>query len=107
MACPQFEDLLQGGPAASHAAHCEECRALLEALADADATFEAAFAGITAPSGMAARALALAARTAPLRRPSVLPELLDFIGWAAVLVLAAVLIPRFLPEIQHLLANLG
>lgn len=112
MACPQFEDLnpedlLAGGSGASHAAHCEECRALLEALADVDTAFEASFAGITAPPGLAARALAMAARTAPLRRPPVLPEVLDFIGWAAVLVLAAVLIPRFLPEIQHLLTNLG
>jgi hypothetical protein len=106
MACPQFDELLSGG-AADHAAHCEECRALLEALAEVDATFDASFAGIAAPPGLAVRALVLASHTAPLRRPSALPEVLDFIGWAAVLVLAAVLIPRFLPEIQALLANLG
>jgi hypothetical protein len=37
----------------------------------------------------------------------VLPEVLDFIGWAAVLVLAAVLLPRFLPLLNAALANLS
>lgn len=108
MACPSFEDLSAGGESVlRHAAECEDCRALLEALAGVDTTLESAFAGISAPPGMAARARALAARETPLRRPSVLPEVLDFIGWAAVLTLAAVLIPRFLPQIQAMLASLG
>ena len=53
MACPEFEDLVREG-AAGHAARCEDCRALLDALADVDAAFEAAFAGVFAPPGMAA-----------------------------------------------------
>jgi hypothetical protein len=108
MACPPIEELFEGGDsAASHAARCEECRALLEALADVDATLETAFAGISAPCGLAARSLAQAARETPLRRPSWLPEVLDFIGWAAVLTLAAVLIPRYVPAIHILLARSG
>jgi hypothetical protein len=106
MACPEFEDLVRGG-AGGHAARCEDCRALLEALADVDATFEAAFAGVSAPPGMAAAVRARVARELPLRRPSPLPEILDFIGWAAVLALAAVLLPRFLPLIDGALAGLG
>jgi|SRR5580658_5013947 hypothetical protein len=109
MACPRFEDLLRGGSgnAANHAAHCEGCRALLEALDDVDAALDAAFVGIAAPPGLAARAGAQAARETRLRRPSLLPEVLDFIGWAAVLTLAAVLLPRFLPVVQAALARLG
>lgn len=108
MACPRFDDLLRGDERAfAHAARCEECRARLEALADVDAALEAAFQGVTAPPGLAAHARLVAARETPLRRPSILPEVLDFIGWAAVLALAAVLLPRFLPAIQAALANLG
>jgi hypothetical protein len=106
MACPEFEDLVRQGPG-GHAAHCEACHALLDALADVDATFDAAFAGVSAPPGLAAAVRARAARELPLRRPSMLPEILDFIGWAAVLALAAVLLPRFLPLIDAALAARG
>jgi hypothetical protein len=106
MACPEFEDLVREG-AGGHAARCEECRALLDALADVDAALEAAFAGVSAPPGMAAIVRARAFRELPLREPSALPEILDFIGWAAVLALAVVLLPRFLPLIDAALAGLG
>jgi hypothetical protein len=105
MACPSFEELLRG--AGDHAARCEECRALLEALTEVDATLEAAFADITAPAGLAARARAQASLEAALQRPSWVPEILDFIGWAAVLALAAVLIPRCLPLLQAALTRPG
>ncbi len=106
MACPEFEELLsQDGR--DHAQHCEECRALLEALKDVDATFEAAFAGVAAPPGLEAAVRARAARETRLRAPSLVPEILDFIGWAAVLALAAVLFPRVLPFITSMLAQLS
>ncbi|HUK18788.1 MAG TPA: hypothetical protein VLW65_20350 [Bryobacteraceae bacterium] len=95
MACPEFKDLLREG-ANGHAAHCEKCRALLEAAADVDRAFESAFAGITAPSGLTAAARARLAREVPIRPPSLLPEALDFIGWAAVLALAAALLPHLI-----------
>lgn len=106
MACPDFEDLVRDG-AGDHAEHCEDCRALLDALADVDATFDAAFAGISAPPSLAAVVRARVAREFPVRRPSLLPEVLDFIGWAAVLALAAVLLPRFLPLLDAALARLS
>jgi hypothetical protein len=106
MACPEFEDLVREG-AGGHAARCERCRALLDALGDVDAAFEAAFAGVAAPPGMAAAVRARVAREFPLRRPSPLPEILDLIGWAAVLALAAVLLPRFLPLIDAALGGRG
>ncbi len=96
MPCPSFEELLRDG--GGHAARCERCRALLDAWSDADATLEAAFAGISAPPGLAASVAALRSAGGP----SYLPEVLDFIGWAAVLAIAAVLLPRFLPVIEAL-----
>ena len=48
MACPDFEELERQGPG-GHAATCEDCAALLEALASVDASLEAAYAGIAAP----------------------------------------------------------
>ncbi len=106
MACPEFEDLVRGG-GGDHAAHCEECRALLDALADVDATFDAAFAGISAPPSLAAAVRARMAREFSVRRTSLLPEVLDFIGWAAVLALAAILLPRFLPLLDAALARIS
>jgi len=96
MACPSLEDLLREG-ANGHAAQCQECRALLEAWADVDATFEAGFAGIAAPASLVPAVRAMAAREAQARGPSWAPEILDFLGWAAVLAIAAILIPRYLP----------
>jgi hypothetical protein len=106
MACPEFEDLLNGR-AGNHAARCEECRALLDALADVDAALETAFAGITAPPGLAAAVRARVSHEAPLRAPSMMPEVLDFIGWAAVLALAVALWPRFLPLLKAALSWLS
>lgn len=106
MGCPEFDELVREGPG-GHAARCEECRALLDALADVDATFEAAFAGVSAPPGMATAVRAHIARQSRFSRPSPLPEILDSIGWAAVLALAAVLLPRFLPLIDAALSGRG
>jgi len=99
MACPEFEDLVRKG-AGGHAAHCDDCRALLEALGDVDRTLEAAFAGINAPPSLRTAVDERIAREIRLQRPSIIPEVLDFIGWAAVLALAAALLP-------HLLLRLG
>jgi len=106
MACPDFEELVRQGPG-GHAARCEECAALLEALADVDRSLETAYAGISAPPGLAAAARLRIARESAGRGPSLLPEILDLIGWAAVLALVAVLAPRLLPLIDAALAKLS
>ncbi|MGA2261150.1 MAG: hypothetical protein ABSH28_06930 [Acidobacteriota bacterium] len=106
MACPELEDLLSEG-SGGHAAHCEECRALLEALAHVDATFDAAFAHISAPPGLAAAVQARVAQTLPECDPSLVPEVLDLIGWAAVLAVAAIVVPRFATLLSAVLAGLG
>jgi hypothetical protein len=104
MSCPEFEDLVREG-ASGHARHCEPCRALLEALADVDDTLDAAFAGVSAPPRLAASVRARLAIETPIRRPSMIPEVLDFIGWAAVLALAAVWIPHLLLRLTAVLAG--
>lgn len=104
MACPEMEDLMHGR-AGDHAAHCAECRALLDALVEVDTALESAFANITAPPGLAATVRARVSHELPLRGPSMMPEVLDFIGWAAVLAIAAFLLPRFLPLLETALAQ--
>ena len=106
MKCPDFETLLRQGPA-GHAAGCEACAALLEALAEVDSRLEAAYAGISAPPGLAARARRVIAAEEARRRPSLLPEILDFIGWAAILALSAVLAQRFLPLFEAAFSRLS
>ena len=106
MACPDLEELLRQG-SGGHAAQCEACRALLDSLAEVDATFETAFSGMEAPPGLAAAVRARVARELPVRAPSLLPEVLDFVGWAAVLAMAALVAPRFVPIVRALLARWG
>ena len=100
MPCPDFESLVKEGPS-GHAAHCEECAALLEALADVDAGLEAAFAGTAAPPSLAAGVRMRIAGDCARWRPPMLPEILDFVGWAALLALVAVLAQRFLPLFEN------
>jgi hypothetical protein len=104
VSCPEFEDLVREG-ATGHAQHCEQCRALLEALADVDDSLDGAFAGVSAPLHLAASVRARVAIEAPIRRPSMIPEVLDFIGWAAVLALAAVWLPHLLLRLTAVLAG--
>ena len=105
MGCPEFEDLIREG-SGGHAARCEKCRELLDAFTHVDATFDAAFAGISAPPGLEAAVRARVAWELPVRKPPVVPEILDFIGWAAVLAVAAILVPRFMPLFTSILAEL-
>jgi len=106
MACPEFEELVRQGPG-GHAAQCEECAALLEALAEVDAGMESAYEAVSAPPGLAAAVRLRIAAERSRRAPSPLPEVLDFIGWAAILALLAVLTPRLVPLVQAALANLS
>jgi hypothetical protein len=106
MACPDFETLVREGTN-GHAAQCEHCAALLDALADVDAGLEAAFARTTAPPSLTAGVRLRIADDVLKRRPSLLPEILDFLGWAAVLTLVAVLVQRFLPLLSATVARIN
>jgi predicted anti-sigma-YlaC factor YlaD len=106
MACPDFDELVRQGPG-GHAAYCEDCRALLDAWAEVDDAFETAFAGVAAPPTVAPAVRARIAREIPVRRPSILPEALDLIGWAAVLALIAIMLPHLLLRFGAALAGAG
>jgi hypothetical protein len=106
MACPNFEDLLNG-QCGDHVLNCKDCRALLEACAEVDSVFDAAFSGISAPSGVTAAMRMRINEASMRRRLSLFPEFLDLIGWAAVLAAAAILLPRFTLFLRSLIAGLG
>jgi len=108
MACKEFENLLADYQALdefgrarveSHLAHCESCRALYEALCDVDAALGAAYCGVVAPAELGARIRS--AISHPARRParvSLVPEILDFTAWAAVLCVCGLLGYFWLPR---------
>ena len=106
MGCPDFEELLRQGTG-GHAARCEECGALLEAWAFVDQRLEAEYGGIAAPADLPAAVRMRIARERAVRGPSPLPEVLDFIGWAAILALAAVLAPQIRSMFDALLSVLS
>jgi len=106
MACPDFDELIRQGPN-GHAGHCDECRALWDAWTEVDEAFESAFAGVAAPPKMAPAVRARIARELGIRRPSILPEALDLIGWAAVLALLAIMLPHLLLRFGAALAGAG
>jgi hypothetical protein len=93
MPCETFEDLLAGYSELSiserrdvrssldaHLHACSGCREYLETLAHLDRGLTALY------SGMAPRRVFDAAA---VKQPSVLPEVLDFCGWAAVVAILA------------------
>jgi hypothetical protein len=106
MPCPKLEDLLSG-KSGTHTRHCRDCKALLDTYAEVDSVFESAFSGISSPAGLSA---AIYARILPIGFklwPSPVPEFLDLIGWAAVLGIAAIVLPRFMLPLSSIWAVFG
>jgi anti-sigma factor RsiW len=96
MACAEFESLLQEyGELASdareradaHVSDCTSCREFLEALQAVDAALAKQFAGrrVSAEFEQAVRRRVQSEPAA--RRPSFVPEILDFFGWGAIVAL--------------------
>lgn len=103
--CPQFEDLLSEENA-GHTTKCPKCRDLLDALAHVDAAFDAAFGGVCTSPELQAALNARIARTTREDRVTMIPEILDLIGWAAALATAAVAISYFTSTITSLTAGM-
>jgi len=103
MPCAEFEDrLVDYGELSAveracvdrHLAFCGACREFFDALEEADAALAGAFSGVRTRAGFRAR---VAARIEP--RPTWIPEILDFVGWAAMLAAAVGLARTFLPPL--------
>ncbi len=104
--CPEWEDLLTED-SGDHAAHCPKCRDLLESLARVDATFESAFAGVCAPRELEVAVISRISGIQREGRVTMLPEILDFIAWAAALAAAAVAVPYFASILTSFMAGIG
>src|SRR5712692_5669036 len=95
MACPEFEDRLieyadiEGEARAcvdSHLAECPGCREFLEALRVVDNELTARFGGREVSAAFAPAVRRRVEREAAARL-SFVPELLDFVGWGAIVAL--------------------
>jgi len=105
--CAEFEHLLDESPELAagererieaHLAACPTCRTYAEDLVRLDADLVAAFARVRPSRGFQDAALRTIRRQ-PRYRNSALPEVLDFIGWAAVVaVVASLVFFRFMPR---------
>ena len=96
MGCPEFEDRLieyahiEGEARAcvdTHLAECADCREFLEALRVVDTQLTARFAGREVSAAFAPAVRRRVEREASARRLSFLPEILDFVGWGAIVAL--------------------
>lgn len=96
MACPEFEDRLieyaniEGEARAcvdTHLAECAGCRQFLEALRVVDTELTARFARREVSTAFAAAVRHRVERGAAEQRLSFVPEILDFVGWGAIVAL--------------------
>jgi len=106
MPCAEFEErLLEYSELATidrahvdeHAAHCSSCREFLEALRAVDSHLTAHLAGLEAPPAFAPAVRRRAQHEVSAPPPSLVPELLDFAGWGAVVTLLGLLAWRLAP----------
>ena len=100
MACTEFQDRLlahtelsddERASVDTHVAGCPECREFLETLHLVDSALTAKFARCEVSGAFSTTVRQRIRRAAPIPRPSLIPELLDFVGWGAIVALAALL----------------
>ena len=104
--CPELENLLKEG-SGGHAAQCPKCRELLDRLVQVDATLNAAFGILRASSDLETAVRSRIARLSAEPKPSIVPEILDFIGWAATLVATAIAILNFISLLGAVVPGIG
>jgi anti-sigma factor RsiW len=97
-ACGEFENLLtvyekidqsERARVDTHVAQCAHCSALAQALSDVETALSAEYGDVCAPSSLLSR-LDLRPAGDPHPKPSLLPEILDIVGWSAVACAAGV-----------------
>jgi len=110
MACAEFEErLLEYAELANgerarvdaHAAHCSTCREFLEALRTVDSQLTAQLAGIEVTPAFAPAVRRRVRYEGSAAPPSAVPELLDFVGWGAIVALLG-LIAWWLVPLAHI-----
>ena len=96
MACSEFEGRLleyrelapkERAKVDTHLAGCAGCRDFLEALEAVDVSLGAQLTRCRVSAGFEAAVYDRVRRQVAPRRPSFIPEILDFVGWGAVLTL--------------------
>ena len=109
MACAEFEDLLldydelnseELQAANGHVAECADCRAFLETLKELDVSLTNLFAGSNVSPTFGQSVIGRLQSRPENPRPSFVPEVLDFIGWAAVFAIIGWLVVQVSPPIQ-------
>jgi anti-sigma factor RsiW len=101
MPCAEFVDMLpeyaglspdERARIDSHVAGCGACRELLQALQTVDAELTAEFSGYTVSTDFEAAVRRRVRREAAPPAPSRIPELLDSLGWAAIVTLIGLIV---------------
>src|SRR5438132_332113 len=114
MACPEFEDRLieyadiEGEARAcvdTHLAECAGCREFLEALRVVDTQLAARFVGREVSAAFAPAVRRRVEREASAHRLSFVPEVLDFVGWGAIVALLGLMALWVLPLMPAFNAN--
>jgi hypothetical protein len=114
MACAEFEELLidyqdlpfpQRAKVDAHLAGCADCREYKSILQQLDGELSAQYSGVTPLSELQARIHSRIAAETRLARLSFLPEILDFIGGAAIVAIVFSLAWMFVPREATALAD--
>ncbi len=109
MPCAEFEDRLldyenlreeERRAVEAHLRGCEDCCTFLDALSSVDAALARGLGELEVSPGFRRAALDRAWREVPLRKPSFVPEILDFVGWAAVVAIVVDLLYRVKPLLE-------
>ena len=108
MPCASFEDLIADYPELaaaeradvdSHVAACAGCREYLETIRELDAGLEKLYSGAQVSPALQRAVFSRMGAEARMGKPSPLPEVLDFIGYAGIIGAIAWLAP-LLPDFQ-------
>jgi anti-sigma factor RsiW len=114
MACAEFEDRLleyavlpeaERRSVDAHVAGCAGCREFLDALASVDRELTAHFSGREVSANFNQAVTARVRRETAHRRPSLVPEVLDFVGWGAIVTLIALFIYWLTPQMAAASGN--
>src|SRR5437879_4443896 len=89
----------------AHAAGCAGCREFLDALVLVDEELSAQFSGREVSAGFTGALTARIRREPAPRRPSFVPELLDFVGWGAIVALIALVVYWLAPHMPEVSGN--